>query len=354
VAKEVARRMGLDQQIRAACTDTRGMSVVNRKNKRLAELRADQFEGDGMIAEIEILRGDLSAVLYGATKGDVEYVFGDRITELDETGNGVEARFASGVRRDFDVVVGADGLHSSLRAMVFGPEAEFVHHLGYLLCFFTVPNRLNLDSWALGYSEPGRMAGVRSIRNNKAAMAFLSIHAEPGGYDFRDTAGHKALLREQLAGMAWEVPWLLEQMDTADDFYFDTCSQTRMEHWSKGRVVLLGDAAFCPSPISGQGTSLAMIGAYVLAGELATSSGEHTAAFAEYERRMRGIVEATQKMGRDNAKRNAARNNFQLWVQRQLIRLMPYPPLKNLVTREMNKAINGIDLPDYRDLSHSS
>jgi 2-polyprenyl-6-methoxyphenol hydroxylase-like FAD-dependent oxidoreductase len=92
----------------------------------------------------------------------------------------------------------------------------------------------------------------------------------------------------------------------------------------------------------------------VLAGELATSSGEHTAAFAEYERRMRGIVEATQKMGRDNAKRNAARNNFQLWVQRQLIRLMPYPPLKNLVTREMNKAINGIDLPDYRDLSHSS
>jgi 2-polyprenyl-6-methoxyphenol hydroxylase-like FAD-dependent oxidoreductase len=156
VAKEVARRMGLDQQIRAACTDTRGMSVVNRKNKRLAGVRADQFEGDGMIAEIEILRGDLSAVLYGATKGDVEYVFGDRITELDDTGNGVEARFASGVRRDFDVVVGADGLHSSLRAMVFGPEAEFVHTSATSSVSSPCPTG---STWTAGRSATASRAG---------------------------------------------------------------------------------------------------------------------------------------------------------------------------------------------------
>jgi 2-polyprenyl-6-methoxyphenol hydroxylase-like FAD-dependent oxidoreductase len=350
VAKEVVRRMGLDAQVRAARTNTRGMSIVNRKNKQIGELRSDMFGGDGMIAEIEILRGDLADVFYTATKDDVEYVFGDHITGIQQHDDRVEVSFAGGSQSTFDLVIGADGLHSGLRAMIFGPESNFAHDLGYLGAFFTVPNRLGLDSWMLTYSEPNRAAAIRSIHNNGEALAFLSVRGDSDDFDHRDTAGQKDLLRRRMSGMGWEVGWLLDRMDDADDFYFDSCSQVVMDAWSSGRVALVGDAAFCASPISGQGTSLAVVGAYVLAGELAAKTGDHTLAFAEYERRMRGWVEATQKMGRDNAKHFSARNRFELWLQQQLMRILPYVPGKALLMRRMLKVVNGIKLPDYTHL----
>jgi 2-polyprenyl-6-methoxyphenol hydroxylase-like FAD-dependent oxidoreductase len=346
VAKEAVRRMGLMEQVRAACTDTRGMSIVNSRNERVADLRADMFGGDGLIAEIEILRGDLAEVFYRATVDDVEYVFGDQITVLEQHPDRVEVGFAGGDRRSFDLVVGADGLHSALRAMVFGPENDFLHDLGYVGAFFTVPNHVGLDSWMLSYAEPKRAAAIRAIHDNREAMALLSMPGDRGDYDHRDVTGQKALLRRHLSGMGWEVPWLLDRMDEADDFYFDSYSQVRMEAWSNGRVVLLGDAAFCATPISGQGTSLAVVGAYLLATELADSDGDHEVAFAEYERKMRGWVDATQKMGRDNAKRFTARNRIELWLQHQLVRIMPYLPGTGLFMRRILEVVNGIELPD--------
>jgi 2-polyprenyl-6-methoxyphenol hydroxylase-like FAD-dependent oxidoreductase len=354
VAKEVVARMGLFDEVRAACTDTRGMSLVNGNNKPLAELRADQFGGDGLIAEIEILRGDLSEVFYAATKDDVEYVFGDHIESLEQHSDGVEVTFASGSTRHFDLIVGADGLHSGLRALVFGPESEFIRDLNLFLAFFSVPNRWGLTSWALQYTEPKRTAGLRSVRDNAAAVAYFGFVAPRGNYDYRDVDAHKALLREHCAGMGWEVPWLLEQVDNADDFYFDTCSQIEMPRWSRGRVVLLGDAAFCPSPLSGQGTSLAVIGAYLLASELASAGDDHTAAFAAYEQRLRELTLATQKMGRDSARRLSGRGRFVALQTALLLRLAPHPPLKWLITRAMNTVINGIELPDYEHLPAGS
>jgi 2-polyprenyl-6-methoxyphenol hydroxylase-like FAD-dependent oxidoreductase len=346
VAKEAVRRMGLIEQVRAACTDTRGMSIVNSKNQRIADLRADMFGGDGLIAEIEILRGDLAETFYRATADDVEYVFGDQITELEQHRDRVEVGFAGGERRSFDLVVGADGLHSALRAMVFRPEQDFLHDLGYLGAFFTVPNHLELDSWMLSYSEPKRAAAIRAIHDNREAMALMSMPGDRGDYDHRDVAGQKALLRRRLSGMGWEVPWLLDRMDEADDFYFDSFSQVHMDTWSAGRVVLLGDAVFCATPMSGQGTSLAVVGAYLLATELADSRGDHGIAFAEYERKMRGWVESTQKMGRDNAKRFTARNRAELWLQHQLVKIMPHLPGKALFMRQQLQVVNGIELPD--------
>jgi 2-polyprenyl-6-methoxyphenol hydroxylase-like FAD-dependent oxidoreductase len=347
VAKEAVRRMGLDEQVREARTNTRGMSVVNRANKRIGTISADMFGGDGFIAEIEILRGDLAEVFYRATERDVEYIFGDHITALEQLKDGVEVSFASGRVRTFDIVVGADGLHSSLREMVFGPDDDFLHDLGYLGAFFTVPNRLGLDSWMLSYDEPKRSATIRAVHDNSEALAILSMPGTRADYDYRDIVGQKALLREHLSGMGWEVPWLLDRMDEADDFYFDSSTQVRMDTWSHGHVVLLGDSAWCSSPSSGQGTSLAVVGALVLAGELAVSDGDHTRAFGEFERRMRPWVTATQKMGRDNIKRLAADNRFELWLQHQLLRIMPYVPGKGLFMRRMLRVINGIELPDY-------
>jgi len=347
VAKDVVRRMGLDEAVRAARTQTLGMSVVSRRNRRIVTISADDLGGDGLIAEIEILRGDLAQVLYDATRDSVEYLFGEQVVELREDATGVVVGLSGGAERRFDLVVGADGLHSGVRALVFGRSGDPVHHLGHYLAFFTVPNRLGLDRWALSYIEPGRSATVRSIRDNRAAMALLGFRSPPLHLDPRDVAGQQEALRARLAGMAWEVPWLLEQMDAAADFYLDACAQVVLDRWSSGRVGLLGDAAFCPSPLSGQGTSLALVGAYVLAVELAACPGEPAAAFAGYERRMRRFVAANQEIGRKNARRTAPPTRRGVALQHAALLAMTRLPGAPWVMRRMMRAINEIDLPDH-------
>ncbi|MDT7574108.1 MAG: hypothetical protein QOH17_441, partial [Pseudonocardiales bacterium] len=167
VAKEVIQRMGLDAAVRAARTETAGAYTVDVDGNVLETFRADDDGGDGFIAEIEILRGDLSQVLYDDTRDGVEYVFGDRIAELTQDADGVDVAFAGGDRRRFDLVVGADGLHSALRAMVFGPHERFIRHLGHVLAFYTVPNEYELDRWLIDYQdqESGRSAGLRPIHD---------------------------------------------------------------------------------------------------------------------------------------------------------------------------------------------
>src|SRR3954453_19803538 len=172
VAKEVIRRMGLDTAVRAACTDTVGAYTVDVNGNILETYRADDAGGDGYIAEIEILRGDLSQVLYDNTRDTVEYVFGDRIAALTQDADGVDVTFAGGDRRRFDLVVGADGLHSALRTMVFGPHERFVRHLGLVLAFYSVPNEFGLDRWLIQYQprESARPALLRPIQDATRAM----------------------------------------------------------------------------------------------------------------------------------------------------------------------------------------
>ncbi|OXM54113.1 FAD-dependent oxidoreductase [Amycolatopsis thailandensis] len=343
-AKEVARRMGLDGRIREACTDTKGETLVDRKNRTKATIRADDFDGDGVVAEIEILRGDLTDVLYEATRETTEYVFGDRITALDERADGVDVTFAGGSRRTFDMVIGADGLHSGVRALAFGEESRYVRHLGSYLAFFTVPNRLGLRNWAIGFDDVGRSAGIRGIRDGDEAMAYFGFASEKVDYDYRDVEAQKELVRGFAAGMEWEAPWLLERLDDAPDFYFDSCAQVIMESWSRGRIGLLGDAAFCPSPLSGQGTSLAFVGAYVLAGELAA---DLDGGLKRYEAVMREFVEKTQEMGRANAESIFAKSRTALRMRYLMLRVMRLKPVAALASRKMRDVVNGIDLPDY-------
>src|SRR3954469_10062042 len=179
VAKEVIRRMGLDAAVRAARTETAGAYTVDVDGNVLETFRADDDGGDGYISEIEILRGDLSRVIYDDTRDGVEYVFGDRIAELTQDADGGDVTFASGDRRRFDLVVGADGLHSALRAMVFGPRERFIRHLGLVLAFYSVPNEFGLDRWMLDHQESGsgRSAGLRPVGDPTRAMAMLSFPA---------------------------------------------------------------------------------------------------------------------------------------------------------------------------------
>jgi 2-polyprenyl-6-methoxyphenol hydroxylase-like FAD-dependent oxidoreductase len=346
VAKEAIRRMGLDAAVRAARTDTAGAYTVDVDGNVLETFRADDDGGDGYISEIEILRGDLSRVLYDDTRDGVEYVFGDQIAELTQDSGGVDVTFAGGDRRRFDLVIGADGLHSALRAMVFGPHERFVRHLGRMMSFYTVPNEFGLDRWLIDYQESGsgRSAGLRPIQDATRAMAMFSFLAADVDIDYRDVAAQKRLLREQMNNMGWLTSRILAHLDDTPDFYLDEVAQVVMDRWSSGRVGLLGDAAFSSSPLSGQGTGLALVGAYLLAGELAAAGWDPEAGFAGYERRMRSFVEANQEIGRLHA--------------RSLD--VPGPDAEPIpefggegFTDLVERAINGAPLPDYAGLPDS-
>ncbi|WP_084526087.1 FAD-dependent monooxygenase [Nocardia vaccinii] len=346
VTKEVVRRMGLDAAVRAACTETAGAHTVDVDGNVLETFRADDDGGDGYISEIEILRGDLSRVLYDDTRDGVEYIFGDRIAELVQDADGVDVVFAGGDRRRFDLVVGADGLHSALRAMVFGPRERFVHHLGRVLAFYSVPNEFGLDRWLIDYQEPGsgRSAGLRPIQDATRAMAMFSFPAGDFDVDYRDVAAHKRLLRERMAGLGWLTPDILAHLDDAPDFYLDQVAQVKMDRWSSGRVGLLGDAAFSSSPLSGQGTGLALVGAYLLAGELAAAEWDPEAGFAAYEGRMRSFVEANQEIGRLHARSLAVPGPD----------AEPGPDFTGEWFAELiERAIHGVELPDYAGVPDS-
>lgn len=346
VAKEVIRRMGLDAAVRAACTDTAGAYTVDVDGNVLETFRADDHGGDGYIAEIEILRGDLSRVLHDDTRDGVEYVFGDRIAELTQDADGVDVTFAGGDRRHFDLVIGADGLHSALRGMVFGPREQFVRHLGMVLAFYTVPNEFGVDRWLIDYQdqESGRSAGLRPLPDATRAMAMLSFSAADFDVDYRDVAAQKRLLRERMAGFGWLTPRILAHLDDTPDFYLDQVAQVVMDRWSSGRVGLLGDAAFSSSPMSGGGTGLALVGAYLLAGELAAAGWDPEAGFAGYEARMRSFVEANQEIGRMHVQSRE--------VPAPDAEPSPEPDMEALMEL-VERAINGVELPDYAGVPDS-
>jgi 2-polyprenyl-6-methoxyphenol hydroxylase-like FAD-dependent oxidoreductase len=226
--------------------------------------------------------------------------------------------------------------------MVFGPREQFVHHLGLVLAFYSVPNEFGLDRWVIDYQEAGRSAGLRPVRDDTKAIAMLSFPALEFDVDYRDIAAQKRLLREQMAGFGWETARILAHIDDTQDFYLDQVAQVVMEHWSSGRVGLLGDAAFSASPMSGAGTGLALVGAYLLAGELAAADWDPKAGFAGYEQRMRTYVEDNQEIGRMHVQMLTAPDQG----AEPSAEPSPEPDMEAL-TALVERAVGGPELPDY-------
>lgn len=299
-ALEVVERMGLLEPIRAAKTDLRGMSFVDSQGTELSRSTEATLTG-GLIDndDVEIMRDDLTTLL--SDVADPECLFGDVITSLTQHQNDVEVTFRHGPPRRFDLVLGADGLHSGVRRLVFGPEADFVRFLGSYLTIFTVDNFLGLDRWQTFHAPENGLVGVYSARHNTEARAMLRFASPQLDFDYHDVNQQKDILAKHFAGAGWETPRLLELMWQAPDFFFDATSQVRLDRWSAGRIALVGDAAYCASPRAGQGTSMALVGAYVLAGELAKDPADHEAAFARYQRVMQSYVDRNQQMARDAA-----------------------------------------------------
>ena len=351
VAREVVERMGLMAEVRRDSVDERGVHFVDERGRPVVSMPAHLFEGEGMVAEIEILRGDLTRILYEATRDTTEYLFDDCVTGLTPDDGGVKVTFERRASRTFDLVVGADGAHSGVRALAFGSrdESAFVRHLGAYTAYFTTSRPADLDGWFLMHNAPGgRVAAIRPDRSPAQAKAMFSFASEPIRYDRRDVDQQKRILADRFAGMGWQVPRLLDEMWDAPDFYFDAICQVHLDHWSRGRTVLLGDAAFCSSPLSGLGTSLALVAAYVLAGELAVAGGDHRIAFARYESELRDYVKQCQRLPPGGVRGYLPRTRAALWLRNHSMRAMTSRPMRALAAREMRRA-DAITLKNYPD-----
>ncbi|MFI0264066.1 FAD-dependent monooxygenase [Streptomyces sp. NPDC017056] len=345
--RTVIERMGLLDRARAESLDQRGFALVDGSGRVAARMSADSFGGEGIVSEIEILRGDLARLLYEATLPDTRYLFDDTVTAIDQDADGVTVTFEKAARRRFGLVVGADGPHSKVRALAFGPERDFVRPLGLYTTWFTAFDALYLDGWFLMHNAPGGLvASARPGRLPGEIKAGFSFRSPPLAHDRRDVDAQKELVARRFAHVGWEAPRLLRAMRTAPDFFFDSMGQVRLDSWSRGRVALLGDAGYCATPLTGLGTSLALVGAYVLAGELAAAGGDHRIAFRRYDEVMRPYVSQAQQLPPGGAASYAPSGRVGIRLRDLYMRQVTRWPLRRLLAAQFAKAGN-IALPEY-------
>ncbi|WP_370062061.1 FAD-dependent monooxygenase [Mycobacterium sp. MAA66] len=350
--RDVVARMNLLQAMTERSLFQRGVAWVRSNGTRRAEMPVEAFDGNGIVSKLEILRGDLADVLFQSTRDATEYLFDTKISALDPHDDHVEATLTDGRVLRVDLVVGADGPHSAVRRLVFGPEEQFIRPLGGYHAWFTTPDTVGVDGWYLMYQAAGGLnASLRPSHDASTAKAGLAFRSEPIEYDRRDLDQQRALLAERFHGAGWHCDELLDGAKQADDFYFDAFAQVHMDTWSKGRVTLCGDAGYCASPLSGMGTSLALVGAYVLAGELGPAASMDAAridgALRRYESVLRPYVTRCQDLpaGLDGyapmSERDIATTASAMkWVQRW--------PLRRYATRKWFATAQSIDLPEYR------
>ncbi|MER5479321.1 FAD-dependent monooxygenase [Streptomyces sp. NPDC002734] len=346
--RTVIERMGLMDRARAQTVQQHGMANVDGSGRVTVRIPADSFGGEGIVSEIEILRGDLARLLYDATLPGTEYLFDDTVTGIAQDADGVDVTFEKTAPRRFDLVVGADGPHSVTRGLVFGPERECVRPLGLYNAWFTATDEeLGLDGWYLMHNAPGGLvASARPGRLPGEVKAGLSFRSAPIAYDRRDVDAQREIVARRFAGVGWQAPRLLRAMRTAPDFFLDSMDQVVMDRWSRGRVVLLGDAGYCASPLTGLGTSLALVGAYVLAGEIAAARDDHRTAFRRYDEVMRPYVTQAQQLPPGGASSFAPSSRTGIRLRDLSMRQMTRWPIRSLLAAQFAKA-GDIALPEY-------
>jgi len=343
----VIERMGLMDRVRGVSVAQRGIAFVGADGRIAARMPTELFGGEGIVSEVEVLRGDLVQVLYEATVPAVEYLFDDTARGLDQDEEGVTVTFEKARPRRFGLVIGADGVNSAVRGLAFAPQAQSVRPLGCYTAWFTAPAEFDPGGWFLMHNAPGGL--VASIRPGRVPGEFkagLSFRSAPIDYDPRDTAAQLDILAARFSGAGWEVPRLLKAMRTAPDFFFDPIAQVHLDRWSSRRTALVGDAGYCPTPLTGLGTSLALVGAYVLAGELAATDGDHRVAFARYEQITRPYVTSGQQLPPGGIRGFAPDSAIAIGLRTASMRWMSRWPMRNLLARQFAKA-GEIELPDY-------
>lgn len=325
IGYDVAERMGILPALERAGYHIDEVRFVGDKGERLSGFGAEVFRTITKDRYLSLLRSDLARKIYIAC-GKIETLFGESVTGLQEQADGVTVSFRRAAKRKFDLVVGADGLHSTVRELAFGSEMQFAKFLGYYCAAFTVEGYPQRNEGAYtSYSVPGKQIARYTLRGGRTAFLFVFAEKQPLAIDQHDAEEQKKIVRDRFRGQGWECDEILAALDRSGDFYFDSVSQIRMKHWSKGRVTLLGDANFCPSLIAGQGSALAMAGAYILAGELKKAEGDHHAAFANYERIFAPFIAEKQNAAEKFANSFVPRSRFGLFVRNVVSRMLSIP-----------------------------
>lgn len=350
VAAEVVDRMGLSERIQAHSYRHVPVEFLSPGGHRIARLDLGRLVNDPRAGDIEITRGALTRILYDATADRVDYVFGDTITALCATDTGVDVTFAHRRRQTFDVVIGADGIHSTVRALAFGPEDRFLHHLGAYVAIWDLSTEMISPATGYVYSHPGRTVLVERPADGGDARAILTFtHPAPGTINRHDIDEIVTELRRVFAEDRWHTAEVIDSLPGAVDLFFDTVSQVRMDRWSSGRIGLVGDAAYAPAFLSGQGTSVAIAGAYVLAGELAHHD-DPQAAFEAYEQRMREYVTRNQKLSLRTDSTVLSRTPVQLLRRNLTLSVLPWLQrlgLDGLLRTERRAAATDLSLSDH-------
>ncbi|NLU72483.1 FAD-dependent oxidoreductase [Streptomyces sp. HNM0575] len=342
-ARDVVDRMGLLPRLREAHVNSEQITFLHPDGSELAAIRPEFATGGAAGLDLEVRRGDLADCLYAAVEGKVEFLFRDSIATLHDTGEQVDVTFDSGIRRTFDLVLGADGLHSNTRRLAFGPEEHYHRYLGYSFAGFTLPNTLGLVREAQLWNVPGRAAVLYAHEPDDALHGFLTFAQDEPPLDaFRDPHAQRDLVAAHFPETRWQIPMMVEAMRNSDDLFFDVVSQIHMPSWSRGHIALTGDAAHATSFMSGQGSSCALVSAYVLAGELATRP-DHTTAFESYEKTVRGFVELNQALATAGGDVVAPRTQQQIDTRNEA--LLHHTDLTS--GQQGREANTALALPDY-------
>ncbi|HET9810943.1 MAG TPA: FAD-binding domain [Sphingomicrobium sp.] len=340
---DLVEEMGLLPEVERAGYHVREVRFVNSDGSRAGGFSTDPFfqATDGRFTSIP--RGSLAKIIWESVRDRIDCRFGDEVAAIEQGGGGVAVEFANSPGANFDLVIGADGLHSRVRELVFGPEGQFEHFLGYRLAALTVDGyEPRVPDSYMTYGVAARQASRFAMREGKTMILF--IWREQDSRLPQSEAERRALIRQRFGGLGWEVPRMLESLDSADDLYLDNVSQIRMAAWSNDRVGLTGDAAWAPSFLAGEGCGLAIIGSYVLAGELARASGE-PAAFAVYEKRLRSFIGDKQKMAARFGGAFVPKTTLGIIVRNWASSLLNVGPVAKLALS--SGLSDDIELPDY-------
>ncbi len=345
---DLVERMGLLPQVLAAGYDVQELRLVDQRGGRVGGIDGSLFKALSGGRYTSLSRADLSAILYRAIEPRCECLFSNSITGIDAPSDANEpllVHFAHGLPRQFELVVGADGLHSNVRKLAFGPEDRYQKYLGYLVAAFEVSGYPHRDEQVyVSYSVPGSQVARFGLRDDRTMFLIVTAEATPPPIEPHDLPAQKAYLRRRFAGAGWECEEILAALERTEALYFDQVSQIHLGAWSKGRVVLVGDAAYAPSLLAGQGSALAIIGAYVLAGELARAPSIRSG-LANYESRLRGFMASKQRGAERFAASFAPRTALGVFLRNQLTRAMALRPVAKLAMR--GALLDRISLPDY-------
>jgi 2-polyprenyl-6-methoxyphenol hydroxylase-like FAD-dependent oxidoreductase len=323
---DVAERMDLIPCLKERAYQIEAVRFVNGHGRTVSGFRWDAMQSLLPGRFFSILRGDLSTMIFEKVRDRIDVWFGNSIRTIAQDNSGVRVTMENGKRGRFDLLVGADGLHSGVRKIIFGEEVQFRKHLGYWIASFTAKGYPHRDEGVyVCYNAPRRMVARYALRENQTGFLFVFEKETVPTAALHDPSAQRRLLQEVYEQAGWECPAILEAMHSCDDLYFDAVSQVCMKEWSRGRVALIGDAAFCPSLLAGEGAAFALAGAYLLARELKNAKGDHQSAFRNYELQFRPFIKRKQRAARNLASWFAPTTITGIFLRNQMMKLLSFP-----------------------------